>query len=75
MSTIWTLIDVCLSDARRAEELVSSSAARRELRLHPDSALAQFSLTRRSTNAPSRRPRVMRANAIYATVEARAGER
>ena len=46
MATMWTLIEVCIADARRAEDLTSDLTARRELRLDPDSALAGFSLWR-----------------------------
>jgi hypothetical protein len=44
MATMWTLIEMCIMDARRAEDLTRDIAARRELRLDPDTALAGFSL-------------------------------
>ena len=44
MATMWTLIEVCIADAARAEELIRDLAARRELRIDPDTALAGFSL-------------------------------
>ena len=44
MATMWTLIEMCIADAHRAEELTHDLTARRELRLDADSALAGFSL-------------------------------
>jgi hypothetical protein len=44
MATMWTLIEMCIADARRAEDLTHDLAARRELRLDADTALAGFSL-------------------------------
>jgi hypothetical protein len=44
MATMWGLIEMCLADARRADDLVADLAARRELRLDPDTALAGFAL-------------------------------
>jgi hypothetical protein len=68
MSTIWTLIEACLSDANKAEELVASAAGRRELRLDRDSALAGFSVLRGTTGGAARRPSVLRVKRSYATV-------
>jgi len=44
MSTMWTLIETCFADARRAEDLTRDLTARRELRLDADSALSGFAL-------------------------------
>jgi hypothetical protein len=44
MATIWTLIEMCIADAHRAEDLTRDLVARRELRLDADSALAGFAL-------------------------------
>jgi hypothetical protein len=44
MATMWTLIEMCIADARLAEDLTRDLTARRELRLDPDAALAGFSL-------------------------------
>jgi hypothetical protein len=44
MATMWGLIQVSLADAARAEELIHDLAARRELRIDPEAALAGFSL-------------------------------
>jgi hypothetical protein len=43
MATLWTLIEVSFSDARRADELLASPASRRELRLDSD-PLAGFAM-------------------------------
>ena len=44
MATMWALIEVCFADTRKAEDLLRDFAARRELRLDPDIALAGFVL-------------------------------
>ena len=44
MSTMWSLIEVCFADARKAEELLGGLSARRELRLDPQNALSAFVL-------------------------------
>jgi hypothetical protein len=44
MATMWRLIEMCIADARLAEDLTRDLAARRELRLDPNAALAGFSL-------------------------------
>lgn len=67
MSTTWELIESCFADARTAEALVRERAARRELRLDPESALAAFVLWKGPRRAVSRtrhtRPRRSR---VYA---------
>lgn len=71
MSTMWTLIEVCFSDARRAQDLVSNAAARRQLRLRPDAALAEFGLGEPMERTRSTRPNLVRVQRrAYATVEA-----
>ncbi|HEU5288290.1 MAG TPA: hypothetical protein VFV20_07800 [Candidatus Limnocylindria bacterium] len=71
MSTMWTLIDVCFSDARKAQDLVSDAAARRQLRLRPDAALAEFGLGKPIERTRSTRPILVRVQRrAYATVEA-----
>lgn len=71
MSTIGTLIEVCFSDARRAQDLVADVAARRQLRLRPDAALAEFGLGRPIERPRSTRPIFVRVQRhAYATVGA-----
>ena len=53
MSAIWTFIEVCFGDARKAEELVATSGARRELRVRSEAALARFDLWRRGSTSDS----------------------
>ena len=54
MSTTWELIESCFADARTAEALVSERAARRELRLDPERALATFRLWKTPRHDPAR---------------------
>ena len=56
MSTIWSLLEACLSDARRAEDLVRTPAARRgEVKLDGflTRSMANDALGRRSGAAPA----------------------
>jgi hypothetical protein len=56
MSTIWSLLEACLSDARRAEDLVRTPAARRgEAKLDGflSRRVANEALDRRSGAAPA----------------------
>jgi hypothetical protein len=71
MSRIWTLIEVCLSDARKAQDLVSDASARRQLRLRPEAALARFALGNPVQQARATRPTFIRVQRrAYATVRA-----
>lgn len=68
MSAIWMFIEKCLSDTRRAEDLLASGSGRRALRLHTETALEDFVLVRPIT--ATRRPAAARPRGGYTALVA-----